>query len=117
MPAERVMVRLALEKTIINAAKRKIGKKAEFRQALDSAVEWLPEIEEHLLAAGLTPSKLRKYRLRPVSNPTIEKLDAVVAKTGLPRSSLIRASLVLFGRLGRKPKPDMTRANEKSAGS
>jgi hypothetical protein len=111
MAAERTMVRLAIESTVIDRAKR-AARTEEFRAALDAAVgengENLDEVVAHLLAAGCCPMEEEEvgYRVRPVSLGALAMLDAAAAKTGVSRSSLIRGCLVVLGRPEGKPKPE-----------
>ncbi len=118
MATPSVLVRVALEKELVDQAKHACGE--DFRGILDSARKkgLLKQIEQHLLAAGLIAAEKKgeekegdekakkakkrtragvKYRVRAMSPETLEELDQIRQHTGIDRNTLIRAALVLSG--------------------
>jgi hypothetical protein len=96
MPAERELVRLALELGLVEKAKEAIGEDADFRTAVDVGVnKYLRQVERRLLSAGLTKPKPAAYRMRPMTPATLLELERVSERTGISKPNLIRACLTL----------------------
>jgi hypothetical protein len=101
MPAERILVRLAIEPTLIDRAEAAIGDDTDFRTAVDTGVRrYLKRVEKHLVAAGLTSTEPVDYRMRPMTPITLAALERVSELTGISKPALIRACLTLLSRAG-----------------
>ena len=97
MPPERVMIKLALRQETVDAAK---GERT-FRAALDRACQRdLPRVESLLDKAGFVeePDEELGHRLWPISNQTLQLLDAAAQRHAIPRAPLVRA---LINRMAR----------------